>query len=302
MSSVQLKKPISVFDIQNFLDDVRIESTINNTPKNLSISSVADGRSPIANSICFLENINQVSADDSVLFIVPELINNQPCIVTKDPRFVFIRFLEYLKEQNNYQILPYGMVEKKHSSAFIHPKSTIEEGVFIDEGVYIGAGAIIKKGTVIGKGSIIRENTVIGCPGISLYKSKQGEVVRFPHLSGVIIGENVEIGANAVVAQGTLTPTIIENDVVIGNLCNIGHGVQVQSKVWMSVGTLIGGNCIIEQDTTLGLGVSVKDNLVLQAESVVGMGSVVTKSTSQKGSYFGNPAKPLRGIKAGPVR
>lgn len=148
----------------------------------------------------------------------------------------------------------------------------------------------------------IRENCTIGCDGIALYKAKNEEVLRFPHLAGIYIGKNVEIGANSVIVRGTLSNTQINDDTVIGNLCNIGHGVKLGKKVWLSVGGMIGGNCVIEDYVTMGLSVSLKDNLFVAEGSTVGMGSVVTKSLKEKATVFGNPAKPLRPLNVGPKR
>ena len=301
ITSVALKDPVGVFALLNFIEDLVIGAKLN-TPNQFEITGISDGRAPISDTICFLDDISQVKQDSSVLYIVPKHIEGLATLVTDDPRYVFIKFLEHIQHCENYYPLPSGVAASVHATAFVHERAVLESGVFIGENAWIGAGAVIKSGSFIGSNSIIRENTVIGCPGIALYKSKHGEVVRFMHLSGVTIGNNVEIGANAVIVRGTLKPTVIQNDVVIGNLCNIGHGATVKSKVWMSVGTLIGGNCVVEHNATLGLGVSVKDNLHIEENTSIGMGAVVTKSTEENLSYFGNPAKPWRGLKTGPSR
>lgn len=271
--------------------------------KDLLIQSVSDGRNPSVNSLCFLEDTNNVELKEDVLYIVTEPPSLACCIVTKDPRYLFIRLLEYVQSHH----LTHTLSESKrtrgvHPLANIHPEAVIEEDVVVEQGAVISAGCILKKGTVIGENSIIRENTVIGCDGISLYKSKDGEVLKFPHLSGVEIASNVEVGANSVIVRGTLQPTIIEDDVVIGSLCNIGHGVIVKSKVWMSVGVCVGGNCVIESGTSIGLGVSIKDNLIIASKTSIGMGSVVIKSTGDDASYFGNPAKKVKRLSTGPIR
>lgn len=302
MTAVRLKNSIGVAELQSFLEGLNIRTQLI-VPNQFTIELIGDGRNPVGRSICFVEDVTLAKKDSNVLYIVPENFSDQPQIVTEDPRYVFIKFLEYIQKINNYHSLPNEFIDKKnHNTAYIHQNVIIEKEVYIGEGAWVGAGVVLKRGTVVGKNTVIRENSVVGCPGISLYKARNGEVLRFPHLSGVTIGANVEIGANTVIVQGTLKPTIIEDDVVIGNLCNIGHGVTVKSKVWMSVGTLIGGNCVIENNSTLGLGVSVKDNLEVSQNSSIGMGSVVTKPTEENSSYFGNPAKPLRGLRTGPKR
>lgn len=300
--SVTLTSSWHKSEFVQFIDQISIDAQLH-LHEDLKIDQITDGRDAEPNSVCFLENIDSVELVDDVLYIVPEFLDNMPCIVTSDPRYVFIKMLEYVSETNQFYSQSFEKLAKGiHPSSEIATTAVLEEEVVVEEGAVISAGVVLKRGTYIGANSIIRENTVVGCPGIALYKAKNGEVLRFPHLSGVTIGSNVEVGANAVIVKGTLQPTTIENDVVIGNLCNIGHGVTVKEKVWMSVGTLIGGNCLVERTSTLGLGVSVKDNLNIMENTSVGMGSVVTKNTIEDGSYFGNPAKPIRGLKSGPKR
>jgi UDP-3-O-[3-hydroxymyristoyl] glucosamine N-acyltransferase len=299
--SVDLIRPVSVAELEDFLESVAVEATLH-ACNLLGVAGISDGRAPKEGTICFVEDPSEVKFIPSVIYITVEAIENQPSVVTFDPRYVFIKFLEYIKKKNNYNPLFENFTAGIHPTAHIDERSIIEENVYIGEGVWIGAGAVIKKGVSIGRNSIVRENTVIGCPGIALYKAKNGEVLRFPHLSGVEIGSDVEIGANSVLVQGTLSPTVVGNDVVIGNLCNIGHGVIIKPKVWMSVGSLIGGNCVVEAGSTLGLGVSVRDNLEVGEGVSIGMGSVVTKSVLKFTSLFGNPAKQLRSLNTGPKR
>ena len=125
--------------------------------------------------------------------------------------------------------------------------------------------------------------------------------MRFSHLSGVVIGNNVEIGVNCVLVKGTLKYTEIQNDVVIGNLCNIGHGFLVESRTWISVGVIVGGNTTIECNSTIGLRVNVKGNIIVRENTSIGMGSVITKSARAESSYFGNSVKLIRKIKTGPA-
>jgi len=226
-------------------------------------------------------------------------------ILTADPRALFIKLLGFFEKEKKY--LPFtstiaNQIPSIHKEAIIDPRANIEEGVSVGKGSIIYAGSVLKRGTVIGENCIVRENCIIGCNGIALYKTKEGETLRFPHLAGVSIANNVELGASVVIVRGTLANTVIEDDTVIGNLCNIGHGVKIGKKVWLSVGGLIGGNCIIENHVTMGLGVSLKDNLFIAEGSTIGMGSVVTKSLKVKTTVFGNPAKPLRSLNAGPKR
>lgn len=190
-----------------------------------------------------------------------------------------------------------------HSSVRIGKHAVIGRRVRIDEGVVIGNQCVIHDGTWIQAGTVIRDNAVIGCEGINAYRGLDGRQMGFPHLAGVIVGARVEIGASTVIPRGLLTSTCIGDDTVIGNLCNVGHGVVIEKKVWMSVGCLIGGHTRIGEGCTLGMGVTVRDNLELGAGGHVGMGSVVARNLEPNASVFGNPARSVAGqIKSGPER
>ena len=229
--------------------------------------------------------------------------SNQFCIVT-DPRAVFIDVLIWLLENVGFDAHWRDFTKQAivSNEAQIAPSAIIETGVQIGAGCSIGAGAVIKKGTIVGENTIIRENVVIGCDGLTAYKSVDGRLLKFPHIGGVSIGINSEIGANSVVAGGILSPTIIGNNAILGNLCNVGHGVIIEDNVWMSVGSLIGGHTTVRSGATIAMGVSVRDNLVIGKQTSTGMGSVIVKDVNAGHSVFGNPAKRMVGLKTGPKR
>ncbi|OHY79846.1 hypothetical protein [Marinobacter sp. AC-23] len=229
--------------------------------------------------------------------------SNQFCQIS-DPRAAFIDVLEWLITSEGLDAHQRGFTKEATISndAQVASSAVIEPGVEVGAGSIVSAGAVIKTGTRIGKNTVIRENVVIGSDGVTVYRAKDGRLLKFPHVGGVCIGDKTEIGANTVVAEGILAPTFIGSEVVIGNLCNIGHGAIVEDSVWMSVGTLLGGHTTVCARATIAMGVSVRDNLVIGEEASLGMGSVVVKDVEAQHSMFGNPAKRMVGLKTGPKR
>lgn len=225
------------------------------------------------------------------------------CIPLPDPRSSFIDLGHRLLVEGRIDVSvavprPFGI----HPTVLIGVQSVIHPETRIDEGVKIGAQCVIHRGTWIQAGAVIRDNSVVGVEGINAYRGQDGRQRSFPHFASVIVGENVEIGAGAVVVRGILNSTRIGRDSVIGNLSNIGHVVEIDEKVWMSVGCLIGGHTRIGAGATLGMGVTVRDNIEIGERAQVGMASVVVKSVAPDTSVFGNPARAVGPIQAGPVR
>ncbi|WP_150048055.1 LbetaH domain-containing protein [Methylomonas rhizoryzae] len=275
------------------------------------IAGVADGRCVAANTVCFLEKVPRqtlpVALKNALVITRPDLVSSLTgcnLLVTADPRALFIDLLDRLIVYPGFNSFSsiIDAVPMIDPEAEIHPCAIIEDGVGIGAGTRIAAGCVIKRGTFIGKDVTIRENTVVGCDGIALYKALDGRVLRFPHVAGVIIEDQVEIGANCVLPRGAMKCSRVGSQSVIGNLCNLGHAVQIGRKVWMSVGCLIGGNSVIGDGSSLGLGVNVRDNLQIGQNCSLGMGSVVVKNLPDGDSVFGNPAKRMPRIKAGPER
>ena len=275
------------------------------------VVGVSDGRKAAPDTLCFVE---RAPAPEGLVQLQRALViaNAESAgelygctvIVVQDPRAVFIDMLESLRLAPGFLSFSskIGANPTVDADASIHPQAVVEGGVHVGAGTTIGAGCVIKRGTYLGCNVTVRENTVIGCDGIALYKAKDGRVLRFPHLAGVIIEDGVEIGAACVLPRGVLRSSHIGSDSVIGNLSNLGHAVQIGRKVWMSVGCMIGGNTTIEDGCTLGLSVSVRDNLHVGRNCSIGMGSAVVKSLPDGSSVFGNPARRLPDVNAGPDR
>lgn len=267
-----------------------------------------------AGDLCFCDRLpgtEYVRADDLSTVLCPpdltgelaEFLPRARLVPIDDPRAVFIDLAHWLLAcdfvaPTSRVPEPFGIA----SSAVIGANTHVDPEARIDDDVKVGANCVIHRGVWLQRGTVVRDGAVIGTTGINAYRGKDGRIRDFPHLAGVIVGEDVEIGANAVVVTGVLTSTAVGPRCVIGNLCNIGHGADIGEAVWMSVGCTIGGHARLGDKATLGMAVAVRDNLTIGAGAQVGMGSVVVKDVGQRGSVFGNPARPVPPISAGPER
>lgn len=315
MEFVSLKKEISISDLTAYVQ--KVEAVGNTTSgfrgvyPSSAIVGVSDGRDAAPKTLCFVDRMQTPAAvrrlKEAFIITNREIaasLEDYAAAIVDDPRALFIDLLANLALSPGFTCFTSVISDQPqvHADAEIHPRAVIEEGVFIGAGTKIGAGCVIKRGTYIGRNVIVRENTVVGCDGIALYKAKDGRVLRFPHLAGVIIEDDVEIGASCVLPRGVMSSSRIGRETIIGNLSNLGHAVKIGSKVWMSVGCMIGGNSKIGESSSLGLGVCVRDNIQVGKYCSIGMGSVVVRDLADSCSAFGNPARNMGNVNAGPER
>lgn len=189
-----------------------------------------------------------------------------------------------------------------HSTATIDPKAVVSCKAFIGAGSVLGKCTIgkdtvihpnvtISDNVIIGENCIIHAGVVVGTDGLGCQRLVDGTLIKFPHLGGVHIGSNVEIGANSQIARGVLSNTIIGNGVKINGLCFIAHNCILEENVWMTGNSMLAGSVKVEKNVTIYSSVTIRDNCVIGNGSVIGMGSVVINNVPAGETWFGNPAK-----------
>ena len=173
----------------------------------------------------------------------------------------------------------------------------IYQNVYIGEGTAIGKGCIIYPGVriypgmVIGDRVILHANCVIGSDGFGNAPQPDGTWEKIEHLGNVIIGDDVEIGANTTVDRAEMESTIIGNGVKIDNLCQIAHNVQIgdntvmAAQVGIAGSTKIGKSCIIAGQVGIVGHLTIADGTTIAAQAGV-IGNV--RKSGQK--IFGTPA------------
>lgn len=146
----------------------------------------------------------------------------------------------------------------------------------------------------IGTNCDVHSTVVLGIEGLRAGMSPEGRWLQCKHMGGIVIENDVEIGAYSVVNRGVFGDTVIRSGVKIGAMVRIGDEAEIgentilTSRVDVNGGTKIGKGCHVQTGTVVGSGVQICDKVVL------GIGSVVVKSITESGIYVGNPAKFLK--------
>ncbi|MFH1414592.1 MAG: UDP-3-O-(3-hydroxymyristoyl)glucosamine N-acyltransferase [Elusimicrobiota bacterium] len=234
-------------------------------------------------------------------------------IKVADPDIAFSKVIKKLYGEKTHP------VEKISPQADIDDKAVVGHGVRIgnwtkiEAGVSIGAGTVIYHNVYIGNNSSIGKNcviypsvtildsvkigdnvtihpgTVIGSDGFG-YVTSGGKHDKIPQIGGVLIEDNVEIGANVCIDRGTPGDTVISEGAKIDNLVQIAHNVKIGRNCFIISQVGIAGSTIVEDNAVLAGQAGVVGHITIGAGAKVGAQAGVTHDIKPGQLVSGYPA------------
>jgi UDP-3-O-[3-hydroxymyristoyl] glucosamine N-acyltransferase len=242
-------------------------------------------------------------------------------IFSEHPKLDFARAAEFLHPKPKSR-------GTRHATADISSEAEIGEGVelgshaVVEAGARIGAGCILHAGVVVGQGCCVGKECIL-YPYVVLYPGAligdrvvlhAGVVVgsdgfgyiadgtrqwKFPQVGGVIIEDDVEIGAHTVIDRGSLGTTRIGAGAKLDNLIQIAHNVEIGKHVVIAAQTGISGSSIIEDHAVIGGQVGFGDHTRVQRGAIIGSKAGILPGKIVRGGevYWGVPVRPLREYK-----
>lgn len=200
------------------------------------------------------------------------------------------------------------------AGSWIGDQVSIGEGVTVGEGARIHAGVRIQRGVQIGARVILQPNVAIGGDGFSfvsvepanveIARSKLGKDALTPpndptwhrihSLGGVVIGDDVEVGANATIDAGTIRATQIGHGTKIDNLVQVGHNVIVGRHCLLCAQAGVAGSTVLGDRVVVGGKAGVADNLTVGDDVVLGGGTVVLSNVPAGRVMMGYPATRMQ--------
>lgn len=240
------------------------------------------------------------------------------CLITENPKLDWARVVALFAK-------PQGCLTGISPQAFVHPDAEIGEGVTLYPFVFVGARAQVGKGatlfpgvyvgedcivgagatlypnvalmagTVLGEGVIIHAGAVLGSDGYGYAQGPAGHV-KVPQVGNVIIGRDVEIGANTAIDRAALESTKVGDGTKIDNLVQIAHNVEtgrhclIISQVGIAGSTKLGNGVVLAGQAGLRDNISLGDGVQVAAQSGVGQdlppGTLVGGSPSMDAATY----------------
>ena len=188
------------------------------------------------------------------------------------------------------------------SHARIGAGTVIESGVHVGEGVVIGESCAIGPNVVIAHGCrlgnrvILHGGVVIGADGFGYIWTKDRHT-KIPQVGNVIIGDDVELGANVCVDRATFGSTVIQRGTKIDNLVQIAHNDIIGEHVIMSGQVGLAGSVTVGNRAVFGGQAGVADHLTIGDDAKIGAGSGVIKDVRPGETVWWFPARPIKEIK-----
>ena len=279
----------------------------------VKISQIATLESATSGQIAFLANSKyrqQLATTAAAAVIVAPVdaeVTSLPCIVSDNPYSYFAKLSAFLNPPTQYR-------------AGIHPSAVIGEGAQLAENVHIAANVVIGASAVIGAHSIVLEGCSIGAnailgrnarlyPRVVIYHQcvigdnfiahsgavigadgfglamEGGRWLKIPQIGRVVIGNDVEIGANTTIDRGALADTVIEDDVKLDNQIQVAHNVRIGAHSAIAGCVGIAGSTVIGKYCRFGGSAMILGHLEIADKVEISAGTLISKSIKTAGIY-----------------
>jgi UDP-3-O-[3-hydroxymyristoyl] glucosamine N-acyltransferase len=264
-------------------------------------------------SIAFLANrryrryLAQTRA--TAVVIEPALAGECPvaALATSNPYATYARIAQLLHPEPAFE-------PGRHPSAVVEPGASIDATSWVGAHAYVARGAEIGRGVFVGPGSIVMAGARIGdssrlvarvtiCKGVRIgqrcivhpgavvggdgfgHAPDGGAYVKVPQIGAVVIGDDVEVGANSTIDRGAIGDTVIGDGVKIDNQVQIGHNVRIGEHTVIAGCVGISGSAVIGRRCMLGGMVGVVGHLEICDDVLVTGRTMISSSIRQPGIY-----------------
>ncbi len=236
---------------------------------------------------CFLKSdekdLEAISATNAGIVICREQLRAKLDQVKRKPTLILSKAPKY----DFAQILQEFFVEEMPT---VSPSAVISSDARLGKNVDIHPNVVVYSGTIIGNRVVVRANAVLGAEGLDYGRNWKGELRRIPHLSQLIIEDDVDIGSNTTLQRGMLRPTTVGRGTKIGPNCDIGHEVRIGKHCIITGMTLVAGATEIGDYTYIAPHSTIRNSIRIGDHAFIGIGSLVMDDVPDDTTVTGRPA------------
>jgi UDP-3-O-[3-hydroxymyristoyl] glucosamine N-acyltransferase len=301
------------YDIEHILSSVGIAYTREGTAN--KVTGVSSLEEATENDLSFCSSKGQdavlsISKSNAALILCSDELrggagaaaipakHSQGLIFVENPRLAFIKAVNHMQNQSiERKISPHALVSR---TAKIGSNCCIGDFAVIGDNCSIGDNTIIYdrvslvRNCNIGNNCTIQSGVAMGFDGFAYERLPNGELEKFPHLKGVIIGNNVEISSNCQVARGSLTDTVIGDGTKLDAAVYVAHNVKIGKNCLLTGGARIGGTVRIGDLCWIGLNCTIKQKVRIGNNAIIGAGALVLRDVADEDIVAGVPAKSIK--------
>jgi UDP-3-O-[3-hydroxymyristoyl] glucosamine N-acyltransferase len=176
----------------------------------------------------------------------------------------------------------------------VHSGCAIAEDCSVGDDVVLHPRVVLYARTVIGARTLVHSGAVLGADGFGMAE-EGGKWLKVPQLGRVVVGSDVEIGANTTIDRGAIDDTVIEDDVKLDNQIQIGHNCRIGAHTAIAGCVGIAGSVRIGRDCQIGGAAMITGHLEIADGTVISAASGVFDTIDERGVYTGAfPSLPHR--------
>lgn len=296
------------YDIESILSRIGINYTLEGAPN--KVAGVSPIEEATENDLSFCSSKGQdaassISKSNAALILCNSDLRtavhakpSQGLVFVDNPRLAFIRAVNHMQnEAIERRISPHALISK---TARIGSNCSIDDFSVIGDNCSIGDNTIIYdrvslvRNCKIGRNCTIQTGVAMGFDGFAYERLPNGELEKFPHLKGVIIGDNVEISSSCQIARGSLSDTVIGDGTKLDALVYVAHNVKIGRNCLLTGGAMIGGTTKIGDQCWIGLNCTIKQKVRIGNNAIVAAGAVVLHDVVDGDIVAGVPAKSIK--------
>jgi len=181
--------------------------------------------------------------------------------------------------------------------AVVGARAQIGERAWVGAGCYVGEDvrlgeecrlyptAVVYDHCIVGARTVLHAGAVVGADGFGYAKGREGWVA-LPQIGRVVLGDDVEIGANTTIDRGAMDDTVIEDGVKLDNLVHVAHNVHIGAHTAIAACVGIAGSTLIGRNCEIGGAAMIHGHIRIGDGARVSPGTLVSRSV-RSGTYTG---------------